>query len=447
MKKLLVGLLISALALTSVPVFAAEEVVVLSENAMPEEAIVEVAEPEVVLTVDEPETDSFEPMPEEVFEPEMVESVALASASPDTSLVESFSLEMEAFGAGNVKYYSQPAYKVKSGYDIIASYIQATDGSYPSRLFFVYDKEYGEWLRYDYSVEEATEFLGEWETKDSSGTTLYIPVAKTKDGKTVAHADIDGTALDESKIPVIKAADVSGINYAWKALSDIPFVKDGSSYVYATADSTPTPTPTPAPIVEPGKYEATIGKNVYTIEYTTFVTYDGRAHGWEKTNLSSKTLKTKVNDLSISVYRNGTLLAPGDISIKYKNNTNITGFAGKNAQPYFTVGLKGKKYEKESKKLSKVKMKFDIVPCTAETGTFQAKKVVVSGDSVSFSNLYFVFADGRKVALKKKTSKEPGGSYTAEKLSDGSIQINGCNNLSGSGKLSMENPKKTTYEW
>ena len=139
--------------------------------------------------------------------------------------------EGNADRAASFTYYAQYAYQCNSDYDLIAAYVKGIDGKIKSRLFFVYDKLYGEWLRYDYSKMSAETFLTGYETKDSSGTTLYVPVVKQSGGKNVIHSNNPKTAIDESKIPLLLEADVKGINFAWKALSEIPFVKNADFFI------------------------------------------------------------------------------------------------------------------------------------------------------------------------------------------------------------------------
>ena len=122
-------------------------------------------------------------------------------------------MEMLSFDAGK-KYYAQAKYKCNDGYDVIAAYI-LENGEYKSRVFFVWENIWSEWLRYDYSDMAAQEFLSDWEVKESNGATLYVPVAKKDaDGNTVAHKDREGTALDESKVPVIRTEDIANVGYA-----------------------------------------------------------------------------------------------------------------------------------------------------------------------------------------------------------------------------------------
>ena len=311
------------------------------------------------------------------FGPELPEAVEMDFASEEVTQTAE-EMPMMTFDAQpteravGIKYYTQAKYKCLEGYDIIAAYI-LQDGEYKSRLFFVWEDVFGQWLKYDYHPMSAETFLSDWETKESNGTTLYVPVVKKdSDGNTVAHKDREGTALDESKIPVLRAEDVSGINYAWKDLSEIPFLKNSTGgYVYASTtvqdmDPTPTVTPTPTPTSTPTEdvdnvkvVNGTIGANAYRIEYTASVKYDGRAHVWSQKRLTTKALKKKVNDVSVNVYRNGVLLAPGDFNVKFKNNTKISGTNGKT--PFFRVILKGKALKQEGAALKKVKFAFDIV--------------------------------------------------------------------------------------
>ena len=309
----------------------------------------------------------------EVISEEMLlkpEDVVLDEDGSDNRLVFDGTIQQKDFNAGGKKYYTQAKYECKEGYDIFAVYVLA-GGEYSSRVFFVRDDLYGEYLRYDYDLMSAETFLSDWEVKESNGTTLYVPVAKMRDGKNIAQKDIDGTPLDESKIPVIRAEDVASVGYAWQDLSEIPFLKNGGEYVYASTavqDMDPgqvvTPTPTPTPTSTPEEdnikvVNGTVGSTAYRIEYTASVKYDGRAHVWSQKRLTTKALKKKVNDVSVNIYRNGVLLASGDYNVKFKNNTKISGTNGKT--PFFRIVLKGKALKQEGAALKKAKFAFDIV--------------------------------------------------------------------------------------
>ena len=402
---------------------------------------------------------------------EAVISERYVSEETDTAITEALPAEASEVGADRVSvtadevtadrvasaasssftYYAQYAYQVNSDYDIIAAYVKGEDGKYASRMFFIYDRMYEEWLRYDYSEMAAETFLTNWEVKDG----LYVPVEKMSGDKKVWHTDNSKTAIDESKIPVVAAADVPGINYAWKSLANIPFVKNGSAYEYAgeakeEEDPKPDPDPTPIPTPVPGEDTSAsteINGHKYTVIWTAAVQYDGRAHLWNQVKVASKNASKQVADLKVEIVRDGALVDVSNYSITCKNNTNITGVNGnKKYQPYFCITLKGT-YKKDNKQMSKAKLPFDIVPVPVEQGKFQAQKVVVQGSKTTFTNLYFVFSDGRKVKLGAYSTKKKTGSFTATALEDGSIQITGYNNLSGAGILSLENPKKVTYEF
>ena len=430
----------------AIPVFATEMDNMMPENAMiseegqieteaSEEIVAETAAPEAERYVSQ-ETDMafMETLPAEELVSEAVGELNVTSSDGVEERVQA------AGAANNSKYYSQAAYQVKTGYDLIAAYIRGEDGKYASRLFFVYDKEYKEWLRYDYSAMAAQTFLSTWEEKDSNGTTLYVPVAKKSGEKTILHSDISGTALDESKVPVLLATDVANINYAWKALADIPFVKSGGNYEYAAEEST-TPDP-PQPV--PGKKTGTVtinGKN-YVIYWTETLKYNGKAHVW---NCLKNTAK-QAADVEVEIIRDGALVDSGNYSIVCKSNTNVTGFGGSKTKPYFVITMKGN-YKKDAKKMSKYKFTFDITPCSLTDGMVRAKKVVISGTKTSFTKPFFVFPDGKQVSLTAYSGKKPKGTYTATVAEDGSIQVTGYNNFSGTATISMDAPKKVTYEW
>ena len=451
MRRLLAIIIAGTVLTSATPVFGADEDV-LELDVLPIEESEEISTSEDALE-GEVMTDSIS---------EEVESVgALIEEGPEEwvsdvplDTVEVLGAEensIQADGASastGFKYYSQCAYKCATGYNVIAAYIKNKDAEgYKSRLFFVYDEEYKEWLRYDYSQMAAETFLSEYEVKD----TLYIPVVRTSGDQIILQGDNPDTAVDEGKIPVLNEADVDGINFAWKALSEIPFVKDGNVYEYAgegskEEDPDPDPDPEPVPTPEERTTSVEINGHKYTIIWTGKVQYDGRAHIWNQANVSAKNASKQVADVKVEVIRDGALVSPSNYTVTFKNNVNVTGCNGKsNYQPYFTISLKGT-YKKDNSRMSKGKLPFDITPCPVTSGTLQAKKVVVQGNKTTFTDLYFVFSDGRKVKMAVYNAKKKTGTFTATATDDG-VQITGYNNFSESGMLSMANPKKVTYEW
>ena len=482
MRKKMFGFFMAiAVLMTTIPVWAAEDnevefSAVSEENVVVEEAtnseptIKETSGEDIVATescsfvarYESAETDTS------ITETDFAVDVA-KEAEPAAINVEEDSVADQALSASSTVYYPQYTYLCNDGYDIIAAYVQAevvsgnsTSGDsavsenttkYISRMFFVYDKMYGEWLRYDYSEMAAKTFLSQYEQKDSNGNMLYVPVTKkSSDGKEIRHVNISGTALDESLIPVVALADATGINYAWKELDQIPFMKNNGAYVYAheqkktTPDPDPDPDPEPTPPAEDAEAKMSINGSEYTVQWTSSVQYDGRAHVWTETPIASKNAKKQVGDVKVIVYRNGAQVDPANISVSFKNNTNVTNFGGKQVQPYFVVKLLGKNYKSDAKVMSSWKFDFDITPYPVEKGKFKAKKVVVSGSKMSFSKLYFIFPDGRAVALKPLTKKNSNGTYRVGSDEEGFYFV-GYNNLSGKGRLNLNSPKKITYEW
>lgn len=466
MKKKILAAVIAAVTLfSSVPVFGADEELLEFSVTPVEESVLELASEEAEIS-EEIEAEEIEisedaqadgSVFEEVQADGFVSTERYTSEEADTSLVEvrddefpglASADEITADKAASFVYYAQYAYQVKSDYDIIAAYIKGEDGKYASRLFFIYDREYEEWLRYDYSKMAAETFLSKWEEKDSNGTTLYVPVEKMSGEKKVWHTDNSKTAIDESKIPVIAAADVAGINFAWKALSSIPFAKNGNTYEYAGEGKEPEPEPQPVPVPVPGEdktAETDINGHHYTVIWTSSVSYNGLAHLWDQTKISAKNASKQVADIKVEIIRDGALVDTSNYTVTCKNNVNVTGYDGKKYQPYFSITLKGN-YKKDNAKMSKEKLAFDITPCPVTSGKFQAKKVVVQGSKTTFTDLYFVFSDGRKVKLSAYNAKKKTGSFSAAGTESG-VLIKGYNNLSGEGLLSMESPKKVTYEW
>ena len=345
--------------------------------------------------------------------------------------------EGNADRAASFTYYAQYAYQCNSDYDLIAAYVKGIDGKIKSRLFFVYDKLYGEWLRYDYSKMSAETFLTGYETKDSSGTTLYVPVVKQSGGKNVIHSNNPKTAIDESKIPLLLEADVKGINFAWKALSEIPFVKNGAAYEYAGEGSQKEEEPEPDPSY-PGEDFFEINGNYYALKWSEEVPYNGKNHVWDQ----MKTNARQEADLAVTVIKDGLVLSSTEYSVTCRNNLNVG--TGKN-RPYFTVTLKGH-HRQDNAKMSKRKFYFEITPYSVTRGILQAKKAIVQDDKVTLTDPCFIFEDGRKVKLTLYNSKTKTGTFSVAKTKDG-IQITGYNNFSGSGLLSLSNSKRVTYEW
>ena len=488
-KKMFGFFMVIAVLMTTIPVWAADDTAVefsvVSENTVAEEAIeIDTAEEtsgeDIVATescsfaerYESAETDTSK-VEADFATNEIDGMVMMADADTDEDSVAD-----QALGASSVVYYPQCTYLCNDGYDIIAAYVQDTEvtlsgnviattsgntasgnstlsentAKYVSRMFFVYDKMYGEWLRYDYTEMAAKTFLSQYEQKDSNGNILYVPVTKkSSDGKEIRHTNISGTALDESLIPVVALEDAKGINYAWKELDQIPFMKNNGAYVYAheqktTPDPDPDSDPEPTPSAEDAEAKMSINGSEYTVQWTSSVQYDGRAHVWTETPIASKNAKKQVGDMKVVVYRNGAQVDPTNISVSFKNNTNVTNFGGKQVQPYFTVKLLGKNYKSDAKVMSSWKFDFDITPYPVEKGKFKAKKVIVSGSKMSFSKLYFIFPDGRAVTLKPLTKKNSNGTYRVGSDEEGFYFV-GYNNLSGKGRLNMDSPKKITYEW
>ena len=423
-KKMLAVIAAGAMLLSVTPVFAAEDIL--------EFQIQETSEDDTLVVEDDPD---FELEAESLDVSD--EAQVYASEETDTTIMEVMpDRAIPAEGATTFTYYSQYAYQCNSDYDVIAAYVKSADGKYKSRMFFIYDKLYGEWLRYDYSKMSAETFFTNYEVKND----LYIPVAKKSGGKDVIHSNNPKTAIDESKIPLIAEADVSGINFAWKALSEIPFIKNGSSYEYAgeAVQKKEEVKPDPDPDPTPGEAFIEINGNYYAITWTDKVQYDGRSHVWNQSQTNAK----QVADLEVKVVKDGIAIAPTDYSVTCRNNTNVG--AGKN-QPYFTVALKGA-YKKDSAKMSKYKFPFDITAYPVTRGTLQAKKAVIQQGKVTLTDPCFVFSDGRKVKLTLYNEKTKTGTFSVAKTKDG-IELTGHNNFSGAGFLTMSNPKRVTYEW
>lgn len=468
-KRLLAAIVAGTMLLSATPVFGADDELLTFDvtpvEMLEEDVLTADSEPELVeevvseneISVDksykEQELEEADTAIMKVLEEDFImsEEVSVGEISAD-----------RAGGSSSFVYYSQCAWQCKAGYDVIAAYVKSEDGKYLSRMFFIHDKEHeGEWkdwLRYDYSKSSAETFLTKWEAKDSNnGNTMYVPVEATSGGKKVVHADNPKTAINESKIPIIAEKDLTGINYAWKELSEVPFVKNGGAYEYAgegkqdpepspEPDPKPEPEPTPTPVEGDRTAETDINGHHYVVTWTGAVQYDDRAHVWNQTNVPARNAAKQVADLKVEILCDGTLVDVSNYTVTCRNNINITGMNGNSKnQPYFSITLKGE-YKKDNAAMSRAKLAFDITPCPVTDGKFQAKKVVIQGSKPTFTDLYFVFNDGRKVKLGVYNDKRKTGGYTAVGTDEG-VKITGYNNLSGEGLLSMDNPKKVTYEW
>jgi len=231
--------------------------------------------------------------------------------------------------------------------------------------------------------------------------------------------------------------DVKGINFAWKALSEIPFVKNGAAYEYAGEGSQKEEEPEPDPSY-PGEDFFEINGNYYALKWSEEVPYNGKSHVWDQ----MKTNARQEADLAVTVIKDGLVLSSTEYSVTCRNNLNVG--TGKN-RPYFTVTLKGF-HKQDNAKMSKRKFYFEITPYSVTRGILQAKKVIVQGEKVTLADPCFIFEDGRKVKLTLYNSKTKTGTFSVAKTKDG-IQITGYNNFSGSGLLSLSNPKRVTYEW
>ena len=324
-------------------------------------------------------------------------------------------------------YASQPSWYTASGYDAIEAYITDETGKYVQRCFFVTDG--ADWLLYDYGELAAAEFFSKTEKNDKG---MYIPVQKS-----ATHKDNSKTSgIDESKIPLLTKEDFATIIYDWRALSDIPFMRDSSGKIeYALTpkkeEPTPTPTPTPVPTGEQVKYTVTVNNNVYDVYCTKEVVYNGRKHVLK----SAKATKTQCPDLTISVYRNGEAVK---FAVKFFNNVNVNGYGGKT--PFFTITPANKA---DRKVMAKNKFAFNILPVDIGKVNLSVKSVKFSSGVMTLNGATAKI-DGLTYKLSPMTLKNKAGSYVAS-YKDGSVTVYGTNNYAGTTTISLSSAK--TISW
>ncbi len=175
-----------------------------------------------------------------------------------------------------------------------------------------------------------------------------------------------------------------------------------------------------------------IGEELFTIIYTSSVSYDGRKH----VSSDKKETKNKAADIDIFVSVNGEYLTPDQYKIKFKNNKNA---ASDNSAkgPKFYVILKGKNFSKETKKIIKAEAcDFSITPCDLSTAyiTYKSTKITRSG-AVKISGLKYINPLGKKIALRGKGKK---ASYYVTTVSDSSIIIDGTGNFIGRREIPIK---------
>ena len=424
------------------PVFASDADILL-DVAQPEEDSIIVSEDSYEL-----ESDEVALEPEE--EAEQLETVSSDAVSYEEDLLateEATSKKvapLPAEGKADFKYFRQSKYRCADGYNLIEVYIRDSDGWYIGRTFFVYKEDSGEWVKYNTRSELMAEtFLCGYHREGD----LLVPLAESEEGQEVWQEDNPATKIDESRIPVIMEDDFPGTPY-WK--DEIPFVKSGSSYEYAGGDAE-----SPEPELDPGYKDDTfdhyssvsfeVNGTMYYVAWTEKVQYDGKSHVWTETPRVNQTKQTA--DVTVRVYRSGAMINPNSYSVAFKNNINVTAFNSTDVQPSFNISLKGK-YRKDNAKMSKERFGFDITPCPIDQGSLQVKKLVIEdGEKVSWTNLFFVFDDGRKIALSKHDYKKNTAGTAAIEVLNGSIWITGYNNFTGMIEMSLESPKKVTYEF
>nr|MCR4892285.1 chitobiase/beta-hexosaminidase C-terminal domain-containing protein [Lachnospiraceae bacterium] len=183
--------------------------------------------------------------------------------------------------------------------------------------------------------------------------------------------------------------------------------------------------------VSPYKTETvTVGDDSFVITWTASVSYNGKKH--IETNKAGS--KSKENDITVEVKKNGEILSASVYKVKFKNNKFVTGYNRKPA-PTFSLSFKGKAYKEAKKAFKKKTFEFDIMPCTLTEDNVVVKKVLLKNGKLKFSGLKY--NNGQK-KFSLKASKGNKGDYTAEISADGkSAIITGVNNFFSSVTLTI----------
>ena len=371
------------------------------------------------------------------------------------------------------KYYEQPTFAVKEGYDAISAFITSNDSSeiYEGKIYFVVSGN--EWLLYNYKPEIAEKYF--LETENFNG--MQIPKVISD-----IHEDDPNTiSMDEAKIPLIARKDFNGMFCNWRSLDELPFTRDASgNYIYATYEvaedepeqpgdekepqdpekeepekETPsenqpgTPsgnqpektTPTWSSNTDAYWYRYTVSvdstegafirTNTYRIFVTRTVSYNGKKHALS----GSKEGKKKTADIEVIVFLNGEQVDPKLYGVTFKNNLYCNGFGGlrnveTNGQksgyvPEFKLKFKFKnKALKQDKKAFRNKyFKFNISPIDLSTGEVTHSGVTKTG----LKKPVFKTAEGAEIKMRTSAKK---GDYSLTWSGD-QLLLSGMNNFTG----------------
>ncbi len=174
------------------------------------------------------------------------------------------------------------------------------------------------------------------------------------------------------------------------------------------------------------------GTKIFTITYTSTVSYDGRKH----ISSEKKETKNQAADLKITVSCDGEEIPTSNYKIKYKNNKNASTGSSSN-EPYFVIILKGKNFTGNEKTVVKSeRCVFTINPCDISSAdlTYSSVKIMISG-VVKIKSLKYINKGGKKISLR---SSGKNAAYSVTSVSSSSIIITGTGNFTGKRELNFK---------
>ena len=204
-------------------------------------------------------------------------------------------------------------------------------------------------------------------------------------------------------------------------------------------------------------YTINVDENVYEIKVTRSVPYNGKYH----VRKTAKGTKKQSPDLTVEVYRNGSLVKSGDYSIKYHNNLNINNYGALRTErrcrtiiqnpivPHLNIMLKNKSPYKDDREIvADRKINFTIAPVDISTANFTVKKVRLTNTDgvIKFSlDTPTIMIGGKKFRMTPQDKDDPlTGSYSAN-YSNGKITVDGVNNFIGSTTIDLMSAKAMDY--
>jgi len=199
-----------------------------------------------------------------------------------------------------------------------------------------------------------------------------------------------------------------------------------------------------------GKASINAGEDVYTINWNTTVSFDGRKHGAigvsvNEVTMDYKETAKKVSDIRVSIFKNGISVDPKCYSLKVKNNKNASVSSNgitsvhesTKKQPSIQVKFKGKEYKEANKTFKNILLMFKIKPVelTDENTSLQEPKENKDG-SIKFKKAAYTPSKGNgSIQLKsiklKYNKKDIKTDYRTTVSENGDIIVTGMNNYYG----------------